>query len=330
MAERDYALIFALDKYSDKDKWRPLKGAVNDACRFKKWLLGPGAVPKGHIIEEVGDESGDRPQLSDLMAKVMGLLRERPSGARIGRRLYIFLAGHGVEAIDQARLETLLVTAESRDNWVQGFPGNLALSHFRLEARFEEVVLFMDCCRTMSAEARPSWNIPTTPDNLAKHVRWGSALAAQLFTDVRERKVGGKMQGIFTNALMDGLEGKAKDGEGRITTESLSSYLYESLKGEERPDIHFPSSITFIDGQGGGGNRAVLMLPALPAGMRVVVRHGKSFEPVPADPKPRSQGGVSIELPAFGTYLVELRNANGSVHRQVPVVLKSDPVHVTF
>ena len=331
MAERDYALIFALDKYGDTEKWRTLKGAINDADRFNRWLLGPAAVPKTHIIEEVGDDSGTRPQLSDLMAKVMDLLRAQPSGARIGRRLYIFLAGHGVEAIDQARLETLLVTAESRDNWVQGFPGNLAMSHFRLEARFEEIILFMDCCRTMSAEARPSWNIPTTPDALAKSVRWGSALAAQLFTDVRERKVSGKMQGIFTSALMDGLEGKAKDGEGRITTESLSSYLYETLKGEERPDIHFPFSITFIDGKGAnGGNSAVLTLPELPAGMTLVIRHGKTFEQVPADPKPQALGGLSVMLPAFGTYLVELLNDNGSVHRQVPVVLKSDSVHVTF
>lgn len=330
MADRDYALIFAINKYSDKDKWRTLKGAVNDAARFRKWLTGPAGVPAAHIIEDVG-ESGDRPQLSDLMAKVMDLLDEKPQGTRIGRRLYIFLAGHGVEALDQGRADQLLVTAESRSNWVQGFPGNRALTHIRYEARFEEICLFMDCCRSMSPDARANWNIPTNQDASATSVRWGSALAAQVFTDVRERKVKGKMQGIFTNALMNGLEGDAKDGTGNITTESLSTYLYEKLTGEERPDIHFPSSIVFIEGHEGDiGNKVLLNLPDLPPDTTLVVRDGGTFEEIDIDPRPRADGGLSVALPAFSNYLVELHSSNGVVQRQVPVVLKSEPAYATF
>lgn len=328
MANNDYALLFAINKYRDSNTWKKLNGPVNDSKRFKTWLLGLGQVPKNNITE-IAREDGRTPTFSDLMIAVDDLSQAAPSGSRIGRRLYIFLAGHGIESTRNAVIEPLLVTAEASDRMIVGFPGQRALDFFRISARFEEVVLFMDCCRDMDRTApEPSWWPEFKPDRAARNVLFGTALATQIFSKSREKKLGTKVQGIFTNALMDGLEGKATDGNGQVTGASLTRYLEDVLTGDQQPEVDLNPNIVFIDNF--EAKTIPVNIPIESVGQTVVIRDGLDPD-TEIDTDMRTIGNkVQVNLPAYRTYLVQSVGQDGSVIKESGITVENEAVDVVF
>src|SRR4051794_6782893 len=88
----------------------------------------------------------------------------------------------------------------------------------------------MDCSRDLVRRA------PLMPppfmrrDNPDRNARFFSAVAARLGQGTRERLIDGRPHGVFTMALLMGLSGAASDPDGKITADSLRSYLYISMK----------------------------------------------------------------------------------------------------
>lgn len=148
MAENDYAVVVGICRYP---ALRDLSGPVNDAHSFKDWLVTRGAVPPGNIELVVTPDNAEsmtrksaqplRDQVINALDAVLGNADER---GKAGRRLYLFLAGHGyAPQVNDAAL--LMANAGGRS--FPAVPGTRVANWFRASAKFKEIVLIMDCCR---------------------------------------------------------------------------------------------------------------------------------------------------------------------------------------
>jgi hypothetical protein len=102
---------------------------------------------------------------------------------------------------------------------------------------FEEVFLFMDCCR--HSRIVPGINTFLPRQGAANTAKKCYAFATQWSLAARERPMpdeGNKVRGIFTKTLLKALNGAAADPDPNdstkavITAESLRSYLIQNMK----------------------------------------------------------------------------------------------------
>ncbi len=87
----DYAIIIGIDQY---ESFSPLKGAAADAQAFERWIRDKAKLPDANI-EVLADHDEPRPMSAVKNACGQLALKSEDGRKRVGRRLYIFLAGHG-------------------------------------------------------------------------------------------------------------------------------------------------------------------------------------------------------------------------------------------
>ena len=234
MAGNDYAVVVGISRYP---ALRDLSGPVNDALSFQDWLLNRGAVPPGNIeliVTPAGSETMARKNAQPLRDQVINALdaileKEREQG-KAGRRLYLFLAGHGyAPQVNDAAL--LMANAGGRS--FPAVPGTQFANWFRASAKFKEIVLIMDCCREEYGIIPPQplpWPDEPSPD--AAGVRYFHAYATQPFLYAREKILppDGSVRGIFTYALLTAFELAPPDAAGRITGSAVKDYVLNFMK----------------------------------------------------------------------------------------------------
>src|SRR5437764_8120203 len=98
MAWNDYAVVVGIARYP---AWGDLSGPENDAREFERWLTAAdgGDVPARHVTTLLSSKypEGSRPMavdIDDAFDKVIAL--GDAQGGQAGRRLYAFMAGHGI------------------------------------------------------------------------------------------------------------------------------------------------------------------------------------------------------------------------------------------
>src|SRR6266508_2059583 len=216
-----------------------LGGSENDAKDFAAWLRAKdgGAMPAENVTVILS--SRYRKSRNPLRAKpttaelveAFDALHDfgKQHGGRAGRRLYIYLAGHGISPKVQ---ETALLMANAARGRGHHFAGRLYAEWFRRAAFFNEVVLFMDCCR----EHYPRTTL-TEPDyDMANSHRMGRhvyGFATEWSRASREGPYGprGEVRGLFTLALLAGLRGGARRNEaGELTGSLLEEYVYNDIR----------------------------------------------------------------------------------------------------
>lgn len=350
-ASRDWAVVVGIDRYPALGG---LEGPENDARAFRDWLVAPsgGGVPADHVRLILSSDfpapegvSSARPTTEILRAAFDALLDEAERhGMRAGRRLYIYLAGHGLEP--QIEQPALLAANASRIRAGNHVAGRLYADWFRRAGLFEEVLLFMDCCR------EPASNVPLQPVHYASLIasdapetgKWMTGLATKWSRKSREKKVGSETRGVFTQTLIAGLEGAAAREDGAITDESLAGYLYAHmaarLSPEELRDPDVPKAPD-VDYDRDPANR--IFITRVPP--RPPVDTGRSsvaLEVHTADPTAeivvldgsfavaaRGAGELRVELPA-GIYEVTARSASGLAEETVKLRSGAGPVIVRF
>ena len=100
MNDRDFAVVVGINEYKDKRAFKDLTGPMNDSKALIAWLKAPdgGGVPPSNIDPYVllSNPGRTAPTASDIVGRLTGLFtRKHPEDQPIGRRLYVFLAGHG-------------------------------------------------------------------------------------------------------------------------------------------------------------------------------------------------------------------------------------------
>ena len=255
---QDFAVVVGLNSYP---AFEPLAGAEGDITDFAAWLREVG-VPAANLSVVLGSEydgvqtaEGGRPNVSDIERHFRALLQRGRVSGRLGRRLYIVLAGHGFAPdIDSAALLTAEATVEELGYHI---PGREVANAMARSGSFDEVVLIMDCCRDAvpGIAARPLfWSIGHAE---VDHVRQAACFAGPFGAGSSEGfidEVQG-FRGLFSRAVLKGLKGWAAATNGSVTVTSLRDFVEYYLptiggtSGFKGPRFHFDSKrdITLVD-----------------------------------------------------------------------------------
>lgn len=262
MANEDYGIVIGLKHYpgiDDPDNGQPpLEGPENDAQAFYDWLIDKdgGYVPEKHVerilssqYPMVDDLLQAKPVVTDVQNAFMRLAiqsrdnAKKGAGLRVGRRLYIFMAGHGIApdryGENKAEWEAALLMANAEPpNLGATFhiPGAYTASWFASNDVFDEIFLFMDCCRESALVQTMNFFLQAKGTSMkAKRcfifgTRWSRSSREHAMPDEDN-----KVRGVFTKTLILGLKGAAAlpvdaTETGRITVASLKSYLYQNMK----------------------------------------------------------------------------------------------------
>lgn len=248
MGAHDYAVAVGINKYPELGD---LDGAENDATAFATWLAAPtgGALPSRQVklirssdYGRTAQRNGPRPEVDDLRKALFAIRKKgSPGDKRVGRRLYLYFAGHGFAP---GTSSAALFSANALRDDPQHFPAMAYADWFYQSAMFEEIVLVLDCCR----DDRP--DIPQTPCPWPAVSRGGDAaqvrrlyfLGAKWSRKTREAEYGGVVYGRFSHALLACLDA------GRVNGEELRNYVYSVLKADPKGEYQDPD-VLFADRQ---------------------------------------------------------------------------------
>jgi len=231
VAEDDYAISVGINNYPE---FTSLQGAENDAVDFHDWVTSSqgGGLPSANaeLILSSGTTRKDaRPtaeQIDEAFEHLHAIARQR---GWVGRRLYLFFAGHG---FSQDLDETALLMANASE-LLLGYhlAGRRYAQWFQAASYFNEVVLFMDCCRKNYPKVflrHPPWPKVDNPE--AGRVSFAYGFSTYWRGSSHERQFDdGRFHGLFSRTLLNGLRGAATDEHGQISSESLKSYVLNNL-----------------------------------------------------------------------------------------------------
>jgi hypothetical protein len=251
MGKNDWAIVVGIDTYFDPNL-PSLKGPANDAQAFYDWVTSPegGAVPTSDDPKKkqafLIQSSAFHPPFASLqnalptpkeiedtfhtLIDVADANAEEGGGLKIGDRLYLFFAGHGFEPHHPAE-SVALMTANATAQEVAHVLGTYLADWVYYAAFFNEVFLFMDCCRNPDKSVQPAMPYPDQRANDYYKVRRFYGFGARGAKEAIERDFNGKVHGVFTYTLLEGLRGAASDPDDPtiITAESLRGYLYSAF-----------------------------------------------------------------------------------------------------
>lgn len=226
-AGADYALVIGVNDYP---QLRPLRGAIADAQAFAAWLIdahGGGLrtenvhsiLSTSNPLTPIGQEINDA--LEDI------LVRAERSG---GRRFYFYFSGHGAVG-DRANDLALCLANWSTLRRRAALSSEAWLDVVVRSGVFDEVAFFLDCCRVWATRAvgLPPHIDFAKPVQRQRGTRIFMAYAAEfqraaIEVDEHSASVSPETRGIFTRALMAGLQGAAS-ADGVVTAASLKKYI---------------------------------------------------------------------------------------------------------
>ncbi|MFZ1085845.1 MAG: hypothetical protein WAN35_12850 [Terracidiphilus sp.] len=240
LAGSDYAVVAGINTYP---AFSSLQGPVADAIEFQQWLLTEAYVPHDQIalvtspaLEVPGEPP--TPTVVEVSRAFEALANKAVIQPlfRLGRRLYIFLSGHGILPTRSGTPnfnETALLMANAGPITLGNHLGAVTYAEwFRVPGVFDEVLLFVDCCRDLkdTVALMPTTMIPLPPQRgPAKNFY---AAATQLALPSFERMLGTplRVRGVFSYALMEALRSQSLyDASGMLTCSLLASQLHSTV-----------------------------------------------------------------------------------------------------
>ncbi|MGM4871381.1 hypothetical protein AB7645_09150 [Bradyrhizobium sp. 956_D2_N1_5] len=337
-APNDHAIIVGINRYRLKDDIPELLGAVNDATLFHEWTISPnggGLNPKNsHLLVSPKEPGPFEPFRDDIEDEIFEFYnRSYGTGGRVGRRLYLFMAGHGVAPADGD--DCSLVLGNSPLNPYRVLTGRLTAERVFRQPLFEEVVLFMACCRDVSG-AGSHTGLPPAGESLP-NARYFHGLAAKWKKRALEKQLPHPFdaqkeplwQSVFTHSLLLGLS-SAVDSAGRITALSVRDFVKKQVLNlvpqdqkfappffldEDTPAIVFREAEAVAAAHGGAASPRVespsaLAINSTPAPALIPVDvalgdpaavlsvlDGADLSPINVQPEPIGDGKYRIHLP---------------------------------
>jgi hypothetical protein len=231
--EHDFALTVGVDHYP---QFECLQGAVADAVAFHRWVCDPdgGAVDPARARLIASTFEPATPVQDQIDDELVQLMKDADASGG-GRRLYFYFSGHGATSPDESGDDVALLLARWSRNLKRialssrGYSS--ALSGVGL---FEELVIFLDCCRTATVRAvgRP----PAITYEMASErcpTRLFIAHAAHAGRAAFERRQGERWQGVFTRCLLTILR-RAPDGiDAKLLKSQLECEIREADTGQQ-------------------------------------------------------------------------------------------------
>jgi hypothetical protein len=243
--DRDYAIVVGISTYG---ALRPqLEGPEIDAGKFAEWLCAAdgGDLPKRNVTlirssnfvnpdsREPLDYEPTLSQVTKAFAKLFKATADNfGSTPRVGRRIYIYLAGHGltprVDPLTSINQSGLLMANCMENAMYENIPGQAYAEWFHLSHSFDEILLFMDCCRTDKSDLGVLAVLPpVVAGGRVNDVQVFYAWATQWDSRAFELSLGSPpaRRGVFTYALLEALTIGVPGAQGRLTPESIVGHL---------------------------------------------------------------------------------------------------------
>jgi uncharacterized caspase-like protein len=240
MAENDFALLIGNSDYGGE--LQRLEGPPNDLSAFAQWLAderGAGLKPENILV--LADRVGELPdgvrrpcpaRWMDVYSQFFEVAEAAGNEQVDGkRRLWMLFAGHGNMPARQFGIDPITACFVPQD-WRRRQPNVgwiVPVEYLQLCANmfepFDEIVVFMDCCRSETSELRePARPFGITSGGAPPNREFVVICAAQADRLAYERPIGGTVHGVFTASLLDGL--KTLRGPGnRLSVGMLLDYV---------------------------------------------------------------------------------------------------------
>jgi hypothetical protein len=236
----DHALVFGIRRYADVAAgWiDDLEGPDNDAAAIAAWLRDPrgGGLPRENVRVVRSAESPDpfrdgrgepdQVRVMKALEEVAQLPGRRYEGQYAGRRLYVYVSGHGWAS---RRDQAAVVTADAKRSTPLNVDVTSWMDWMFEAAPFRELVLWADACatRVLPPTILGACTLrPVASPNAAK-VKMFQAFAAPIgLLAVENQMLDGQWHGAFTYALLLGLQGAARTP---VTSDSLRDYLHNAV-----------------------------------------------------------------------------------------------------
>jgi hypothetical protein len=287
MGKTDWAIVVGIQSYPEMPA---LEGPDNDALDFYNWLIDEkgGAVPPKQtklIITPKNKIPFKNPekavptyvQIEREAYRLVKLAKKKPlkdNHKYIGRRLYMYYAGHGFAPREE---QTALIMANATKvrigagyHWL----GQRTAEWFFRAGYFDEIILLMDCCRSILSVPELSWPwSDETAADFQERVKRFYAFATGWSLEARgERDKNGDVHGIFTQALLDGLSkyGNAPNSDV-VTTDSLSVYIRSRIPELQPSDFRVDSFDIGKVSQRVGGFPVTVKVPPQAIGKNIEV-----------------------------------------------------------
>ncbi|HZM44918.1 MAG TPA: hypothetical protein VFC14_08815 [Burkholderiales bacterium] len=334
MAVDDRGIVVGINTYPDI---APLAGPEKDAQEFYDWLVSEdgGDVPSDRVDKIVSSDFQPAPpgaavrKPTDEIARAFDQLQSESFRLglpkRLGRRLYVFAAGHGAGLPfqnDPDRSDAALLLADANMGNATHVMTKIRALYFLNAGIFDEVAVFMDCCRlpVSLTPVYPSYLNANSVELLESERRTFFAFATKWGLKTREKPFNGITRGVFTTALMAGLKGAAANDDGTITSSSLRNYLLVHMKDlltpaeqqdpdiPKRPDVPPPAVDLVFATVPPPRVKVSVTFPPAAAGKAIRLR-GDGFKTIdsgvtvantpwePKDPLPR--GGYLVDIAAM-------------------------------
>lgn len=267
----DFGLAIGVDHYP---RFRSLRGAIDDAVRFHTWLCEPdgaGVAPEHArlVVSTAQPVAPLQDQVDDAILELL-IAADRLGG---GRRLYVYFGGHGAASPSESGDDVALLLAKWSRNLAR-----LALSVEQYRGRlasvgvFQELAIFLDCCRTTSSGAvgLPPM-ITFQPTGERRPTRSFVAYATEIGRPAFEQAEDGHWQGVFTRcllailrrspngipagALQESLEREVQDVGGMQRAHVVNGLPGDARFGRRRtlPELHVTHRgrrVELLDGRG--------------------------------------------------------------------------------
>jgi hypothetical protein len=241
-----YGVVVGIDRYPRLSEAGDLSFARSDAKRFHDWLVAPdgGGVPKKNtkLLQDpiaLASQRAAYPTNRDIndsidewRASINAAVASSAAAWR-SSRIYIYLAGHGYAPPDGV---AALLLADASDTQLgyhievkRYVEWLVSCGHFR------EVLVFSDCCRRSYAGAAVASPPPFGTCGGGKGVEVFAMIgyATRIGEDALEPTEPANAddaRGVFTGAVLDGLNGGASNDSGEVTGASLAGYVRSAVE----------------------------------------------------------------------------------------------------
>jgi KAP family P-loop domain len=265
---RDYAIVIGISDYLVLGN---ISGPTEQATAIAGWLTDAsgGGLPAENVAVLTSHQTADDgrmlyPILDDVQKAIERALFFKPTTqGRVGRRLYLYLAGRGFQT---ERHEPALLMADAKKEMPEyAIDGRAYADFFLNSGRFDEVVLFVDCqwSSILGYASQPlwaEWGLPNRPDSGTRFFYVWTSPAPQarkvaVSKSSRATSRGDSAQGALTRALLEGLRSGATYSDysdGRVTSQTLGDYLpllFRKLANDEyRLELISNGEIVFDSG----------------------------------------------------------------------------------